>query len=197
MEKRNGLFRFALIFVGFLVACGNSEDPVTNPKLTTAAQDEPTVASVEIDFAAEDHSINEVLANQNEAISTKELDDIMVHWVKSEDKEVFSAWTFWAGAFEKNEGWKAVKNGWVGIFKLHAGEMSVQVSRLEIDSRARNAIVYGKYKWGNQNGDLIAAFQNQKGKWKIRAIDFTNERFGKQTPKLAKPAYRNPKATPA
>ena len=75
--------------------------------------------------------------------------------------------------------------------------MSVQVSRLEIDSRARNAIVYGKYKWGNQNGDLIAAFQNQKGKWKIRAIDFTNERFGKQIPKLAKPAYRNPKATPA
>ncbi len=197
MEKRNGLFRFSLIFVGFLVACGNSEDPVTKPKLTTAVQDEPTVASVEIDFATEDQSINAVLANQNEAISTKELDDIMVHWVKSEDKEVFSAWTFWAGAFEKNEGWKAVKNGWVGIFKLHAGEMSVQVSRLEIDSRARNAIVYGKYKWGNQNGDLIAAFQNQKGKWKIRAIDFTNERFGKQIPKLAKQAYRNPKATPA
>ena len=170
MEKRNGLFRFSLIFVGFLVACGNSEDPVTKPKLTTTVQDEPTVASVEIDFATEDQSINAVLANQNEAISTKELDDIMVHWVKSEDKEVFSAWTFWAGAFEKNEGWKAVKNGLVGIFKLHAGEMSVQVSRLEIDSRARNAIVYGKYKWGNQNGDLIAAFQNQKGKWKIRAL---------------------------
>merc|ERR1711959_347452 len=128
----------SLIFVGFLVACGNSEDPVTKPKLTTAVQDEPTVASVEIDFATEDQSINAVLANQNEAISTKELDDIMVHWVKSEDKEVFSAWTFWVSAFEKNEGWKAVKNGWVGIFKLHACEMSVQVSRLEIDSRARN-----------------------------------------------------------
>ncbi len=123
--------------------------------------------------------------------------DIGPHSFFSEDKEVFTAWTFWAGAFEKNEGWKAVKNGWVGIFKLHAGEMSVQVSRLEIDSRARNAIVYGKYKWGNQNGDLIAAFQNQKGKWLIRAIDFTNERFGKQIPKLAKPAYRNPKDPPA
>ena len=43
MEKRNRLVGFFLIFVGLLVACGNSEDPVTKPKLTTPAQDEPTV----------------------------------------------------------------------------------------------------------------------------------------------------------
>jgi len=193
MEKNNNLIGLLLVVcVTFLIACGENDDPVTKPKLAATEPVEETLATVEIDFVAEDRAIKKTLVSQNDAISQKELDDIMVNWVKSEDKEIFTAWTFWAGAFEKNEGWKAVKNGWVGIFKLHGGKMSVEVSRLEIDSRARNGIVYGKYKWGNQSGDLIAAFQNKKGKWLIRAIDFTNERFGKQIPKLVKPAYKNP-----
>ena len=142
MEKRNGLFRFSLIFVGFLVACGNSEDPVTKPKLTTAVQDEPTVASVEIDFATEDQSINAVLANQNEAISTKELDDIMVHWVKSEDKEVFSAWTFWAGAFEKNEGWKAVKTDGLVFLNYMLVKWELIVNIVIIQQLSLSMLVY-------------------------------------------------------
>ena len=40
---------------------------------------------------------------------------------------------------------------------------------------------------------LVFAFQKQKGKWLIRAIDYTNGSFGKQIPKLSNPAYTNPK----
>jgi len=182
-----------LLICSFIIACGGDEvNTVTKSKATTGEKTEDVVAAVEIDFVAEDKAINQTLKDQNAAISGKELDDIMVYWVKSESKDIFTAWTFWAGTFEKNEGWKAVKNGWVGIFKLRAGEMTVEVLSLEIDSRAKNSVLHGKYKWGGQQGELLAAFQKKKDKWQIRAIDFTNGRFGKQIKKLQDPAYKNP-----
>ena len=182
-----------LLICSFIIACGGDEvNTVTKSKATTGEKTEDVVAAVEIDFVAEDKAINQTLKDQNAAISGKELDDIMVYWVKSESKDIFTAWTFWAGTFEKNEGWKAVKNGWVGIFKLRAGEMTVEVLSLEIDSRAKNSVLHGKYKWGGQQGELLAAFQKKKDKWQIRAIDFTNGRFGKQVKKLQDPAYKNP-----
>ena len=182
-----------LLICSFIIACGGDEvNTVTKSKATTGEKTEDVVAAVEIDFVAEDKAINQTLKDQNAAISGKELDDIMVYWVKSESKDIFTAWTFWAGTCEKNEGWKAVKNGWVGIFKLRAGEMTVEVLSLEIDSRAKNSVLHGKYKWGGQQGELLAAFQKKKDKWQIRAIDFTNGRFGKQIKKLQDPAYKNP-----
>jgi len=182
-----------LLICSFIIACGGDEvNTVTKSKATTGEKTEDVVAAVEIDFVAEDKAINQTLKDQNAAISGKELDDIMVYWVKSESKDIFTAWTFWAGTFEKNEGWKAVKNGWVGIFKLRAGEMTVEVLSLEIDSRAKNSVLHGKYIWGGQQGELLAAFQKKKDKWQIRAIDFTNGRFGKQIKKLQDPAYKNP-----
>ena len=182
-----------LLICSFIIACGGSEvDTVTKPKAATSEKTEDVVAAVEIDFVAEDKAINQTLKDQNTAISGKELDDIMVYWVKSDSPDIFTAWTFWAGAFEKNEGWKAVKNGWVGIFKLRAGVMTVEVLSLEIDSRAKNAVLHGKYKWGGQQGELLVAFQKKKDKWQIRATDYTNGRFGKQIKKLQKPGYKNP-----
>ena len=193
MRKRE--IGWLLLIGSFIVACSSDKtDPVAKPKpiIETQTESEPTVAVVEVDFLTEEKAIKQTLVDQNTAISQKEADGIMSFWIKSEDRKVFTAWTFAGGGFEKYEGWRAVGNSWVGIFKLRGGQMTTDVSRVEIDSRASKAVLYGKYKW-EQNGELIIASQKQKGKWLIRAIDYTNGSFGKQIPKLSNPAYTNPK----
>lgn len=191
MKKRE--IGWLLLICSFFVACGSDKtDPVAKSEPIIETESESTAAVVEIDFLTEEKAIKQTLVGQNTAISQKEEDDIMSFWIKSEDRNIFTAWTFAGGGFEKYEGWRAVKNGWIGIFKLRGGQMATDVSRVEIDSRASKAVLYGKYKW-EQNGELIIAFQKQRGKWLIRAIDYTNGSFGKQISKLSNPAYTNPK----
>ena len=148
MRKRE--IGWLLLICSFIVACGSDgTDPVAKPKpiIETKTKSEPTVVAVEIDFLTEEKAIKQTLVDQNAAISQKEADDIMSFWIKSEDRNVFTAWTFAGGGFEKYEGWRAVQNGWVGIFKLRDGQMATDVSRVEIDSRASKAVLNGKYKW--------------------------------------------------
>ena len=69
--------------------------------------------------------------------------------------------------------------------------MTVDISSIAIDSRAKNATLRASYKWA-VSGDLIAAMKKDKDEWKILAIDYTNERFGKQIEELKNPANKNP-----
>ena len=190
---------FALFAVTLFIACGDSDEDseelvvesTTQPQAEPQGETEDTVSLAEIDFAREEAEIREVIANKAEAVGTKEPDEIMPFWLKSESLDVFTSWVFWAGAFEKNEGWKGIKNGWAGIFALLGGEMTIDISSIEIDPRAKHARVRGAYTWA-ASGDLIAAMQKDKGNWFIRAIDYTNERFGDQIEPLGKVGHTNP-----
>ena len=70
----------------------------------------------------------------------------------------------------------------VGIWKLTS-----PISLL--DSRGKEAVLRGTYSWGNQGGDLISALKKDGNDWKIRAIDYTDGRFGKQVKDLIDPAH--------
>jgi hypothetical protein len=196
--KRNAIFSLLIVlFAIFFLACGESDDedvidkPTQSTTQTQTPDDEIAVKQEEIDFEVEAAAIREVLTLHASAIGTKDTDKIMAYWLKSESDDVFTAWTFWAGAFERNVGWKAIKNGWAGIFRLHGGVMTVSISSVAIDSRAKNSTLRASYKWA-VSGDLIAAMEKDKDEWKIRAIDYTNEKFGKQIKELKDPAYKNP-----
>ncbi|MBI1923040.1 hypothetical protein HYR99_02200 [Candidatus Poribacteria bacterium] len=194
MKRQSVCYLILTLFAVGLVACGDSGDddkeqptkPATQPQ-TQVPADDGDVKQDQIDFAAEEAAIREVFTLHATAIGTKDTDKIMTYWIQSDSKEVFTAWTFWAGTFEKNEGWKNIKNGWTGIFRLIGGNMTVDISSVAIDARAQNATLRAKYRWA-ASGELIAALKKEKGVWKIRAIDYTNERFGKQIEEIQKPA---------
>ena len=193
-------YLIVLLAVG-LLACGGSDDEEVSQteslaKPTTQNPTPPSDEVVEreqIDFNAEEEAIHAVMTQHADAIvgGVKAIDEIMTHWLKSDSEDVFTAWTFWANTFEKNIGWQDVKDGWGGIFRLHNGQMTVEINRVIIDSTAKNARVEASYRWA-VSGDLIAAMTKDKTAWKIQAIDYTNGRFGKQIPALANPAYTNP-----
>jgi hypothetical protein len=172
---------FALFVVGF-VACGDSGDdeaqltkPATQPQSQTP-----------VDFVAEDAAIQDVFTLHAAAIGTKDLDKIMSYWLKSDTEEVFTAWTF-GGAFEKSVTSKGIRDGWANVFRLLGGNMTVDITSVTIDAKAENATLRATYRWA-ASGELIAALKKEKGVWKIRAIDYTNERFGKQIEEIQKPA---------
>lgn len=197
--KRQSIFLLLIaLFAIFFIACGESDDEKDvvrdKPTATTQTQtpsDEIAVKQEEIDFEVEEAAIRDVFTLHASAVGTKDTDKIMTYWLKSESDDVFTAWIFWAGAFERNIGWKAIKNGWTGIFRLHGGAMTVEISSIAIDSRAKNSTLRASYKWA-VNGDLIAAMKKDKDEWKISAIDYTNGKFGKQIKELKDPAYKNP-----
>ena len=68
-------------------------------------------------------------------------------------------------------------------------EMVVDITYIAIDSRGKEAVLRGAYTWGNQKGDLISALKKDGNDWKIRAIDYTDGRFGKQVKYLIEPAH--------
>ena len=148
---------------------------------------------IEVDHAAEEAAIIEVFTLNAEAIGTKDPDAFMPYWLKSEREDVFVAWDFWAGAFEKHLGWEEIKQGWEGIFRLRNGKMTVEIESVAIDKDAKNATLRGRYQWA-VNGSLIASMVkgDRKDGWKIKQIDYTNGKFGKQVDELKDPAYMNP-----
>ena len=183
-----------MLLVTGMIACGGDDDPEpaeTKTTTTTPSQPaEPTV-TVErnIDFAAEEEGIRELYGVYAKAHGAKDVDTLEKVWLKSEDKSVFTAWTFWAGTFERNDGWKAVTAAWEGIFRLRGGAMTVDITYIAIDSRGKEAVLRGKYSWGNQRGDLISALEKDGSDWKIRAIDYTGGKHGKQVKDLNEPAH--------
>ncbi len=142
-----------------------------------------------IDFVAEEQAIRDLCAVYAAAHGDQDEDTLTKVWLSDESKDIFTAWAFWAGTFEKNEGTKAVSKAWVGIFRLRGGKMNVDITYIAIDSRGKEAVLRGTYDWGNQKGDLIAALKKDNKGWKIRAIDYTDGRFGTQIKTLVAPAH--------
>ena len=143
----------------------------------------------DIDFALEEQAIRDLYAAYAVAHGDQDVDALTDVWLPGESKDIFTAWTFWAGTFEKNEGAKAVSEAWAGIFRLRGGKMKVDITYIAIDSRGKEAVLRGAYTWGNQKGALISALKKDGTDWKIRAIDYTDGRFGKQVKYLIEPAH--------
>lgn len=182
-----------MLLVTGIMACGGDDPEPEETKTTTPTSSQPTEPPVtierDIDFAAEEEGIREIYGVYATAHGDKDVDTLEKVWLKSEDKSVFTAWTFWAGTFERNDGWKAVTAAWEGIFRLRGGAMTVDITYIAIDSRGKEAVLRGEYAWGNQRGDLISALQKDGDDWKIRAIDYTGGKHGKQVKDLNAPAY--------
>ncbi len=187
-------FIIMLLITGMIACGGDDPEPAETrtPTTTSSQPTEPTV-TVErnIDFAAEEEGIRDVYGVYAKAHGDKDVDTLGDVWFKSEKKEdeIFTAWTFWAGTFEKNEGWRDVNDAWEGIFRLRGGAMTVDITYIAIDSRGKDAVLRGKYKWGNQQGDLISTLRKDGSDWKIRAIDYTGGKHGKQVKDLNEPAH--------
>lgn len=188
-----------LIFVlaAGMMACGgddaDTEAPAAQTPTATSSQPaEPTVTfERNIDFAAEESAIRELYAVYAIAHGEQDVDTLGDTWFKSEkqEDEVFTAWTFWAGTFERNDGWNAVQKAWPGIFRLRGGKMTVDIAYIAIDGRGKDAVLHGEYAWGNQKGNLYSTLRKQRDDWKIRAIDYTGGRNGKQVRDLVEPAH--------
>ena len=142
-----------------------------------------------INFAAEEQAIRHLYAVYAVAHGAQDVDVLGNVWIRSEERDVFTAWTFWAGTFEKNEGWKAVNKAWEGIFRLRGGKMVIDITYIAIDGSGKKAVLRGRYTWGNQKGDLISELNKEGKDWKIRSIDYTDGRFGKQIKNLVAPAH--------
>ena len=150
------------------------------------------VLLIAVDYAAEEEALREVFTLHAEGIGSKDPDEFMRYWLRIESEDVFVAWDFWAGAFEKHLGWKAIKKAWEGIFRLREGKMTVEIESVAIDKTGRQASLRGSYKWA-VNGKLVALMvkDRQEG-WKIQQVDYTNKKFGDQVDELENPAYVNP-----
>ena len=195
MKPKAIYYFIVMLLITGMMACGTDDDDTEpaetkTPTITTSQPAEPTVPiERNIDFAAEEEAIRDLYGVYAAAHGDKDVDTLADVWLKSESDDVFTAWTFWAGTFERNNGWKAVTAAWEGIFRLRAGDVTVDISYIAIDSRGKEAVLRGAYKWGNQQGDLISALEKDGKEWKIRAIDYTGGKNGKQVKDLNEPAH--------
>ena len=182
-----------LFVVGFIACGGNSDDDAdeqpTKPATSTGGGE---AIQLTVDFAAEEAALLEVFTRHAEAIESKDPDEFMQYWLKSKSEDVFAAWDFWAGAFEKHLGWEGVKTGWVGIFRIRTGKMTVTVESVAIDKIGKNASLRGRYSWAVGGGLIALMVKDRKEGWKIKQVDYTNGKFGKQVDELKDPAYVNP-----
>ena len=195
MRPKAICYLIIMLLITGMIACGADDDDSepTEPETSTTTPSEPTepTATFErnVDFAVEEDAIRELYDRYATAHGDQDVDILADVWFKSESDDVFTAWTFWAGTFERNNGWKAVTSAWEGIFRLRQGAVTVDITYIAIDSKGKEAVLRGAYKWGNQQGDLISALQKDGSDWKIRAIDYTGGNNGKQVKDLIEPAY--------
>lgn len=189
-------FIFVLLTAGLIACGGDTEDeteapdkPTQSATTSTETTQPDVVAGRDIDFPAEEQAIRDLYAEYALAHGDQDVDVLGNVWLKKEAKDVFTAWTFWAGTFEKNEGWKDVNDAWEGIFRLRGGKMVVDIIYIAIDGRGKKAILRGEYTWGNQKGDLISELNKDGDDWRIRAIDYTGGKHGKQVKDLIEPAH--------
>ena len=197
MERNFIAYLTCALFIVGLIACGGDSTDETD-KQPTQPSTEPTVSDggevvqINVDYPAEEAAIIEAFTLHAEAIGTEDSNKFMAYWLKSESEDVFVAWVFWAGAFEKHLGWKAVKKGWEGIFHIRKGNMSVDISSIAINTTGKKANVRGSYRWA-VNGIVTALMvKDRKEGWQIKQADYTGEKFGKQVEEIKNPAYVNP-----
>ena len=186
----------ALFIVGFIACGADSTDETdkqpTQPSTQPTPSDGGEVVQITVDYPAEEAAIIEAFTLHAEAIGTEDPNKFMAYWLKSESEDVFVAWVFWAGAFEKHLGWKAVKKGWEGIFHIRKGNMSVDINSVAINTTGKKANVRGSYRWA-VNGIVTALMvKDREEGWQIKQADYTGEKFGKQVEEIENPAYVNP-----
>ena len=186
----------ALFIVGFAACGGDSADDAdkqpTQPSTQPSTSGGGEAIQITVDYPAEEAAISEVLTLHGEAIETEDSNVFMAHWLRSESQDVFVTWVFWAGKLETHHGWQEIKKGWEGIFNIRRGKMTVEIEKVAINKTGRKASVRGSYRWA-VNGRLIALMvKDREEGWKIKQMDFTGEKFGKQVEELENPAYVNP-----
>lgn len=194
MKPKAIYYLMIMLLITGMMACGTDDDDTEpaetkTPTVTTSQPEEPAIVERNIDFEAEELAIRDLYGVYATAHGDKDVDTLGDIWFKSKSDDVFTAWTFWAGTFERNNGWQDVNDAWEGIFRLRAGDVTVDITYIAIDSRGKEAVLRGAYKWGNQQGDLISALEKDGSDWKIRAIDYTGGKNGKQVKDLNEPAY--------
>jgi ketosteroid isomerase-like protein len=193
MKPKAIYYLIIMLLITGMMACGADDDTerteTETPTTSSSQPAEPTIVERNIDFAAEELAIRDLYAVYATAHSEQDVDTLADVWFKSEAAAVFTAWTFWAGTFERNNGWKAVTAAWEGIFRLRQGEVTVDITYIAIDSRGKDAVLRGAYKWGALQGDLISRLRKDGSDWKILAIDYTGGNHGKQIKDLVEPAY--------
>ena len=194
MKPKAIYYLMIMLLITGMMACGTDDDDTEpaetkTPTVTTSQPEEPAIVERNIDFEAEEQAIRDLYGVYATAHGDKDVDTLGDIWLKSKSDDVFTAWTFWAGTFERNNGWQDVNDAWEGIFRLRAGDVTVDITYIAIDSRGKEAVLRGAYKWGNQQGDLISALEKDGSDWKIRAIDYTGGKNGKQVKDLNEPAY--------
>ena len=194
MKLRFASYLICAVFVVGFVACGgdSEDDEEKQPTKPATPAGGGEVLQITVDYPAEEAAIIEVMTLHAEAIGTKDSDEFMPYWLRSESEDVFVAWDFWAGAFEKHLGWKAIKKGWEGIFRLRSGNMGVDIESVAIDKTGKNASLRGRYTWAVSGGLIASMKKDREEGWKIQQIDYTNQKFGKQVDELKDPAYVNP-----
>ena len=141
MKPKAICYLIITLLITGMMACGADDDDTepaeTKTPTTTASQPaEPTV-TVErnIDFEAEEQAIRDLYAVYATAHGGRDVDTLGDVWLKKESDDVFTAWTFWANTFERNNGWKAVTSAWDGIFRLRQGAVTVDITYIAIDNK--------------------------------------------------------------
>ena len=182
-----------VLFVVGLIACGeDSEDDTDKQATKPSSSGGGEVLQITVDYAAEEAAITEVVNLHAEAIETEDPRKFMVYWLKEEGEDVFVAWDFWAGAFAKHLGWRAIEKGWLGIFRLRRGKMSVEIESIAIDKIGKKASLRGRYTWAVSGGLIALMVKDREEGWKIKQADYTNGKFGQQVEELTDPGYVNP-----
>lgn len=195
MRPKAICYLIIMLLITGMIACGADDDDSepTETDTSTPTSSEPAepivTAGRNVDFAAEEQAIRELYERYVTAHGDQETEILADVWLKSESDDVFTAWTFWAGTFERNNGWKAVTAAWDGIFRLHRGVMTTGITYIAIDRKGKAAVLRATYKWDGLQGDLISALEKDESDWKIRAIDYTGGKNGKQVKDLIEPAH--------
>ena len=194
MKWRSITHLICVLCVLVFIACGgdSEEDVDKEPTKPATSAGGGEAIQIVIDFEAEEAAITEAFTLHAEAIESKDPNEFMQYWLKSKSEDVFAAWDFWAGAFEKHLGWEGVKTGWVGIFRIRSGKMSVTIESVAIDKTGKNASLRGRYQWAVSGGLIALMVKDREEGWKIKQADYTNGKFGKQVDELKDPAYVNP-----
>ena len=195
MRPKAICYLIIMLLITGMIACGadddDSEPTETETSTTTPSQPAEPIATTErnIDFAAEEQAIRDLYAAYATAHGDQDTDTLGDVWLKSGSEDVFTAWTFWAGTFERNNGWQDVNDAWDGIFRLHQGAVTVDITYIAINSKGKEAVLRSAYKWDGLQGNLISALKKDGSDWKIRAINYTGGGHGKQVKDLIEPEH--------
>ena len=88
------------------IGCGtdNKQPSITKPKLKTIEEE---IIRVEIDFVTEAEKISQTLSVHATAVDSKDIDEAMKYWLRSEKPDVFMAQHGW-GALMIIEKWSGI-----------------------------------------------------------------------------------------